>query len=115
MFGYIANRMLIMIPTMLAISVLVFIIIQLPEGDFIETIISEKLSQGEAIDPSEIQALRELYGLDRSPIEQYFTWLFGLLRLRSANRRRKSVSRNSRAAKRRWTKSSRRSGRTWRL
>jgi len=79
MFRYIAHRLLVMIPTLLAVSAIVFIIIQLPPGDFIETIINEKLSQGEAIDPSEIQALRELYGLDRSPIEQYFTWLFGLL------------------------------------
>ena len=79
MFRYIAHRLLVMIPTLLTVSAIVFIIIQLPPGDFIETIINEKLSQGEAIDPSEIQALRELYGLDRSLIEQYFTWLFGLL------------------------------------
>ena len=79
MFRYIAHRLLVMIPTLLAVSAIVFIIIQLPPGDFIETIINEKLSQGEAIDPSEIQALRELYGLDQPPIEQYFSWLFGLL------------------------------------
>ncbi len=78
MFRYIAHRLLVMIPTLLAVSALVFIIIQLPPGDFIETLIAEIESRGESVDPGQIQALRAQYGLDKSPIEQYFFWLFGL-------------------------------------
>ncbi len=79
MFRYIAHRILVMIPTLLAVSAIVFIIIQLPPGDFLTTLIAELEARGEAVDPGQIQSLREAYGLDKPPIEQYFTWLFGLL------------------------------------
>lgn len=79
MFRYIAHRLLVMIPTLLAVSAIVFIIIQLPPGDYLETLIAEMQSRGEAADLGQIEALRQAYGLDKSPVEQYFTWLFGLL------------------------------------
>ena len=79
MLRYIAHRLLVMIPTLLAVSAIVFIIIQLPPGDFIETMIAELESRGEAVDAGQIEALRRSYGLDKPPIEQYFSWLFGLV------------------------------------
>jgi len=78
MFRYIAHRLLVMIPTLLAVSAIVFIIIQLPPGDYLETLITEMQSRGEAADLGQIEALRRAYGLDKPPIEQYFSWLFGL-------------------------------------
>jgi peptide/nickel transport system permease protein len=77
MFGYIANRVLIMIPTMLAISVLVFIIIQLPPGDYLESYIAELQAQGESVDIQKIRFLRQNYGFDKPMYEQYFFWLIG--------------------------------------
>jgi peptide/nickel transport system permease protein len=65
MLAYTAHRILIMIPTLMAISFVVFVIIQLPPGDYLETYIAELQSQGEAVDPQKIQFLREQYGLDR--------------------------------------------------
>jgi peptide/nickel transport system permease protein len=79
MFGYIVHRILVMIPTLLAISALVFVIIQLPPGDYLETYINELRSQGEMVDPEKIEALRHQYGLDKPMIQQYFIWLFGLM------------------------------------
>lgn len=79
MLGYVIQRIFVMIPTLLAISVLVFIIIQLPPGDYLETLIAEMQSRGEAVDPNQIEALRQQYGLDRAGYEQYFVWLFGLV------------------------------------
>jgi peptide/nickel transport system permease protein len=79
MLRYIAHRLLVMIPTLLAVSALVFIIIQLPPGDFLDSMMAELQSRGESVDPGQIEALRRAYGLDQSPVEQYFTWLFGLL------------------------------------
>ncbi|MDA0342038.1 MAG: ABC transporter permease [Proteobacteria bacterium] len=79
MFRYIAHRILVMIPTLLAVSALVFIIIQLPPGNFLDAMIAEMQSRGEAVDLGQVQILREQYGLDDSQIEQYFTWLFGML------------------------------------
>ena len=79
MFRYIAHRILVMIPTLLAVSAIVFIIIQLPPGDFLDTLIAELGARGEAVDPGQIEALKLEYGLDKSQLEQYFTWLFGML------------------------------------
>jgi peptide/nickel transport system permease protein len=79
MLGYIAQRLLIMIPTLLAISIIIFVIIQAPPGDYLSTYIAELQSQGESVDPQKIQFLREQYGLDRPLVEQYFVWLTGLL------------------------------------
>jgi peptide/nickel transport system permease protein len=79
MFQYLIRRLLVMVPTLLAISAIVFTIIQLPPGDYLSTLIAELQSQGETANLERIAFLREQYGLDRTPVEQYFHWLFGLL------------------------------------
>ncbi|MPZ09047.1 MAG: ABC transporter permease subunit [Kiloniellaceae bacterium] len=79
MLSYFIRRVLVMIPTLLVISLVVFVIIQLPPGDYLETMISELRAQGENIDPARIAFLREQYGLDKPLIEQYWLWLFDLL------------------------------------
>ena len=68
-----------MIPTLLVISALVFVIIQLPEGDYLTAHIAELESQGERLSKDKIDFLRQQFGLDKSPVEQYFDWLFGML------------------------------------
>ncbi len=79
MLSYIARRLLIMIPTLIAISAIVFIIIQLPPGDFLTTMMTEMQSQGETQNLAKIEFLRHQYGLDRPPVEQYLYWVLGLL------------------------------------
>jgi peptide/nickel transport system permease protein len=78
-FAYVIRRILIMIPTLIAISAITFVIIQLPPGDYLSTLIAELQSQGENVDQSKINALRAQYGLDRPMIEQYLVWGWGLL------------------------------------
>jgi peptide/nickel transport system permease protein len=79
MLAYIVRRLLIMIPTLVAISAISFIIIELPPGDFLSTMAAELQSQGEAASLEKLEYLREQYGLDQPPLEQYFRWLWGLL------------------------------------
>lgn len=79
MLSYFARRLLVMIPTLLVISLVVFVIIQLPPGDYLETLISEMIAAGERVDSARIAFLREQYGLDKPVIEQYALWLLGLL------------------------------------
>jgi peptide/nickel transport system permease protein len=79
MLGFLVRRIMVMIPTLLAISAITFVIIQLPPGDYLTTLVTELESRGEAIDQSRLQFLRETYGLDRPMIEQYFVWLGGML------------------------------------
>ncbi len=64
-----------MIPTLLAISVLIFIIIQLPPGDYLSNQIQELKSQGDTAALDKAEFLRHQYGLDRPLIEQYAIWL----------------------------------------
>jgi peptide/nickel transport system permease protein len=80
MFRYIIHRLAIMIPTLLVISFLVFVIIQAPPGDYLSTYLAELQSQGAAVDPTRIAAIRAQYGLDQPFMMQYLTWLGGLLR-----------------------------------
>ena len=79
MAGYILKRLFFMIPTLFVISVLVFVIIQLPPGDYLETYIAELESQGESVDPDRVNFLRAEYGLDKPIYEQYFVWASGML------------------------------------
>ncbi len=80
MLGYVARRLLIMVPTLLAVSAISFVIIQLPPGDYLTTQINEMRTRGESIDTGHIQFLRETYGLDKPLWQQYFVWIGGILR-----------------------------------
>ena len=79
MLGYVTRRILVMIPTLIVISALVFIIIQLPPGDYFTTYMNELQSQGEAVDPAKLEFIKQQYGFDKPMIEQYFAWLTGML------------------------------------
>ena len=46
MFRFILYRLLLMIPTLIAISIVAFIIIQLPPGDYLNTLVSQMESRG---------------------------------------------------------------------
>ena len=80
MLRYIAHRLLIMVPTLIAISFIVFVVIQLPPGDYLTTLIEELRELGEPADLKQIEALREEYGLDQPFLVQYAEWVFGLVR-----------------------------------
>ncbi|MDA0664552.1 MAG: ABC transporter permease [Proteobacteria bacterium] len=79
MFGYVIHRLLVMIPTLIIISALVFVIIQLPPGDYFTTYMNELQSRGEAVDKEKLEFIKEQYGFGKPMWEQYFVWVFGLL------------------------------------
>src|SRR6056297_1795641 len=79
MLIYCARRIMVMIPTLVAISILVFIIIQLPPGDYLTTYIAELQAQGEQVAQGKIEFLRKQYGLDKPYWEQYLLWFGGML------------------------------------
>ena len=54
MLGYTVHRLVLMIPTLIAISIIVFVIIQLPPGDYLSTYIAELQNEGESVDPDKI-------------------------------------------------------------
>src|SRR5436309_13665979 len=79
MLSYIVHRILIMIPTLIAISIVIFTIINLPPGDYFSTYIAELQSTGEAADLAKIHFLQVQYSFDRPIWEQYLFWLVVLL------------------------------------
>ncbi|MEH6627403.1 MAG: ABC transporter permease [Motiliproteus sp.] len=79
MAHYILRRIMLMIPTLIIISFIIFVIIQLPPGDYLESYIAELESQGESVDPQFIANLRQQYGMDEPFLVQYFTWASGML------------------------------------
>jgi peptide/nickel transport system permease protein len=79
MLSYLVRRILIMIPTLIAISIVIFTIINLPPGDYFSTYIAELQSSGEAADLAKINFLKAQYGFDRPLWEQYIFWASGLL------------------------------------
>ena len=79
MSNYFVRRLLTMIGSLMVISVLVFVIVQLPPGDFLSNQIAELQSQGEMVPTEKIEFLRREYGLDKPVHEQYLLWVVGLL------------------------------------
>lgn len=64
-----------MIPTLLLLSVLAFIVIELPPGDFVTSRILALLEDGDAASLEEADNLRSIYGLDRPAYQRYFRWI----------------------------------------
>ncbi len=79
MFAYIIRRILLMIPTLIAISIIVFTIIELPPGDYLESYVAELQAQGETVDQQEIDFLRQQYGFDDPAYIRYFKWVSGMV------------------------------------
>jgi len=77
MLHYVIRRVVIMCLTLVVVSALVFIVIQLPPGDYLTTYIAELESQGEAVNLEKIEFLRRQYGLDLPLYQQYFVWISG--------------------------------------
>jgi len=79
MLRYLGRRLVTMMATLLAISALIFFIIQLPPGDYLSNYIAELQSQGEAVTGEKVEFLKKQYGLDRPLVEQYVVWVTSLL------------------------------------
>jgi peptide/nickel transport system permease protein len=75
MLNYIIGRLARMIPQVFLISILAFIIIQLPPGDFLTEQIHRLESTGVTMDTGQVQKLANLYGLDKPLYVQYFKWI----------------------------------------
>ncbi|WP_159621736.1 ABC transporter permease [Ruania rhizosphaerae] len=80
MLRYITRRLLILIPTLAAISVVTFIVIQLPPGDYLTTRIAQLSAQGDgSLSAQELERLTQRYGLDQPVYVQYWTWISNIL------------------------------------
>ena len=79
MLNYILMRLLRMIPQLLIISVLAFVIIQLPPGDYLTERINRLKASGLTVDNAEVERLTKMYGLDQPMTYQYFKWITNII------------------------------------
>ncbi len=80
MLAYIGRRILGMIPTLFIVSIITFIIIQLPPGDFFTTRAIEAAMSGGGQDKETVKTMQERYGLDKPLYVQYWRWISGFPR-----------------------------------
>ena len=75
MLAYIVRRSLLAILTFWAVSVLSFVIILLPPGDFVSSYTRMMLVEGLNISTDEENMMRHQYGLDQPVYVQYYKWM----------------------------------------
>ena len=79
MRSYILRRILAMIPTLFLASIVAFVIITLPPGDFATAYVSGLAANGDIVSQEALDSLRESYGLDQDPFTQYVKWMGNIL------------------------------------
>jgi peptide/nickel transport system permease protein len=79
MFSYIMRRVLLMIPTLILISMLSFVAIQLPPGDYLTSYFAQLRTMGDNIQEDAIESMRERYGLGDPIYVQYTKWVTGIV------------------------------------
>jgi peptide/nickel transport system permease protein len=79
MLTYIVRRILLLIPVIFIISIVVFVIIQLPPGDYLTTYINNLKANGIEVTESQAAALKAQYGLDQPESKQYYLWMKNML------------------------------------
>lgn len=75
MLSYLAQRAAVAVLTIWAVSVLTFIIIQLPPGDFVTAYVAQLQSAGTYISPEQAESLRQQFGLNQPMYVQYYRWI----------------------------------------
>jgi peptide/nickel transport system permease protein len=80
MLGYILRRLLVAIGTVWAVSVISFVIIQLPPGDYVTSYIAQMAATGSIVSEQEAENLRQQYGLNQPMYVQYYKWIAQVVR-----------------------------------
>jgi peptide/nickel transport system permease protein len=68
-----------MIPTVFFVSVISFVAIQLPPGDYLSSYVAQLRTMGENIEKESLDSLRERYGLGQPIYVQYAKWVTGIV------------------------------------
>ena len=75
MLTYLARRLVLAVITVWAITLVTFLIMQLPPGDFVDAYVAQASAMGSSISQAEADAIRHAYGLDQPFYVQYWKWL----------------------------------------
>ena len=75
MLVYTVRRILILIPLLFIISIITFVLIQLPPGDYLTLYIMQLEAAGTTVAEEEVEMLKRVFGLDKPMHVQYLIWL----------------------------------------
>ena len=77
---YVLRRLVLFVPTLLGVSILIFVLMRLVPGDIAEILVYQSGSESSAIQQQQIRQIRQELGLDRPVVVQYLAWMGGALR-----------------------------------
>ena len=75
MLAYFVRRSFAAVGTLWVVSLIAFVIIQLPPGDYVTAYIAAQQATGTVVTDDEAETLRDLYGLNDHMSVQYTKWL----------------------------------------
>ena len=76
---YAVRRILGMIPTLVLISIIIFVVIQLPPGDIVTSTLDSLQASGVEVSAEQVRNLRAQYNLDEPLYMQYLQWAGGFV------------------------------------
>ncbi len=74
---YLLKRLGYMAAMLVAVTIVAFIVMQLPPGDYLTTYINSLEAEGQEVSQAEIDRLRAAYGLDQPMYIQFIKWVSG--------------------------------------
>jgi peptide/nickel transport system permease protein len=78
--SYVGRRLLLFVPSLLGVSILIFVILRVVPGDIAEILVYQAGTESSAVQQKHIQQIRQELGLDRPIVVQYLVWAAGALR-----------------------------------
>lgn len=79
MIRFIMQRFITMIITLAFVSIITFVVIELPPGDYAERYAFKMSTSGIKVTEQDLQGLRIRFGLDRPIMERYWTWITNIV------------------------------------
>ncbi len=80
MLSYIIRRVVVLIPLLFIISIISYVIIELPPGDILTMRIMQLRKAGTRVGEAEIARLTQQYGLDKPMYQRYLKWIWNIVR-----------------------------------
>ncbi len=79
MLSYIGRRFLFMLISLLVLSFVSFVIIELPPGDYVEMYVRRLETTGSKVEENLITTMKRMYGLDKPFLERYYNWISNIV------------------------------------
>jgi peptide/nickel transport system permease protein len=80
MLRFIVKRLLLLPVLLLLFTVVVFVLVQAPPGDFLTSYVAMLATSGSSMDAAQVEALKAQFGLDKPVTVQYLRWLESILK-----------------------------------